>query len=238
MTRGRHRSPLLFALSAWLGFAFGAGAPARAQVLEATALPPVRPPIWEVGAGVRTMFIKGAGYDPFSTNDTFVTFSLSGTRELLRTGQLALAAGLGLDIGGTIADARGAPSALTLTRISALAEGRYQPAPRFYFFGRVAPGLLHGHATIDDGSSLAGGQLGTTFDTISLDASGGAALCLGALGLARVGAWVTADGGYGWAPSRELVLSPSFGGSQNGTLDLGALAARGGFFRISVALGF
>jgi hypothetical protein len=244
MTREGRRTPRLLVIFGVLGLVLGGGATARgeaveAPVVEAPALPPVRPPIWEVGAGIRTRFIKDPGFDPFSTNDAFVDFSLWGTRELVRSDRLVFVAGLALDIGGANAEARGAASALTLTQVSAVAEARYQPATRFYLFGRLAPGLLHGRATIDDGSGLGTGQLATTFETFSLDASAGAALCLGALGMARVGAWLLADGGYAFVPSQTLVLAPSLGNAnQTGTLDLGTLAPRGGFFRISIALGF
>lgn len=221
--------------------ALGASSAGAQTTIEAAAPPPpVRLPVWEVTAGVRTMYLKGAGYDPFSTNDALVQFSATGTRTVVRRDRLALVAGLELDAGGSSADARGAPSSLTLTRLSALAEGRYQPAWRFYLFARIAPGLLHGTATIDDASSPAASGLSAGFDIFSLDAAAGAAFCLGALSTSRLGAWLVADGGYGWAPDQHLVLAPPLGSDQSkaGTLDLGTLAVRGGFFRIAVALSY
>src|SRR6185312_8544734 len=122
----------------------GGASLARAQVLERTALPAFRAPTWALAAGVRTAYIKGAGFDPFSSNDAIVGFSLSGTRVLVRDGDLSLAAGVGLDLGTSSASARGVPARLSLTQVSALAEGRYQPWSRFYLFGRLAPGLMHG----------------------------------------------------------------------------------------------
>ncbi|HLK93455.1 MAG TPA: hypothetical protein VKZ18_26430 [Polyangia bacterium] len=218
----------------------GAG-PARAQTaIEEAARPLVRPPVWEVEAGVRTMYVKSAGYDPFSTDDALAQFSLAGTRALLRRGGLALVAGVGLDVGGSSATARGAPSSLTLTRVSALVEGRYQPAARLYLFARLAPGLLHGAASIDDVSTPGASSLSTSFDAFSLDAGGGAALCFGDVGSIHLGAWLVADGGYGWVAAQDLVLAPSLGSDQSkaGALDLGTLAPRGGFFRLSLALSY
>jgi hypothetical protein len=208
--------------------------------LEEAARPLVRPPVWEVEAGLRTMFIKDAGYDPFSADDALAQFSLTATRALVRRGDLALAAGVGLDLGGSSATARGASSSLTLTRVSAVAEGRYQPLSRLYLFGRLAPGLLHGSATIDDASSPAASGLTGNFDSFSLEASGGGALCFGDIGRPHLGAWLVADGGYGWAAAKPLVLAPNLGSDQSkgGTLDLGTLAARGAFFRIAVALSY
>jgi hypothetical protein len=236
MISGRHTA-LLGALALSLTGAVSPGA--RAQTIEASAPPELRPPTWELDAGVRTMYIKSAGFDPFSTNDGFVQFSLSGLGVVARRGHLSLAVGVGLDVGSSSATARSEPSTLSLTRPSALAEGRYQPWSRLYLFARLAPGLVHGTATIDDASAPAGSALTTDFDAFSVDASGGAAFCLGAVGTSRLGVWLLADGGYGWVASQDLILAPTLGNADQrkaGTLDLGTLAPRGGFFRISAAL--
>ena len=149
----------------------------RAQTaIEEAARPLVQPPVWEVEAGVRTMFIKDAGYDPFSADDALSQFSLTATRALVRTGDWALAAGVGLDLGGSSATVRGAPSSLTLTRVSAVAEGRYQPLARLYLFARLAPGLLHGSASIDDASSPTASGL-TATSTASHSTPAAAAPC-------------------------------------------------------------
>jgi hypothetical protein len=213
---------------------------ARAQTIEGSAPPVLRPPTWEVSAGVRTMYIKSAGFDPFSSDDGFVQFSLSALGVIARRDRLSFAVGLGLDLGSSSATARGAPSSLTLTHLSALAEARYQPWSRLYLFARVAPGFVHGTATIDDASSPSSSGLTADFDAFSLDAGGGAAFCLGAVGAARVGVWLLADGGYGWVAGQDLILAPTLNADQSkaGTLDLGTLAPRGGFFRISMALGY
>ncbi len=236
MTTAR-RTALLMALG--LSVAGALSANARAQTLEATAPPELRPPTWELGAGVRTMYIKSAGFDPFSTNDGFVQFSLTGLGVVAHRERLSFAVGLGLDLGSSSATARNAPSTLSLTHPSALAEGRYQPWSRLYLFARLAPGLVHGTATINDASAPSSSGLTTDFDAFSLDASAGAAFCLGAVGTPRLGVWLLADGGYSWVAGQDLVLAPALGNAdQNkaGTLDLGTLAPRGAFFRISAAL--
>jgi len=237
MTLGSRR-PLLLALG--LSLAGALSPSARAQTIEESAPPPLRPPTWELSAGVRTMYIKSAGFDPFSTNDGFVQFSLSALGVIARRDRLSFAVGLGLDVGSSSATARSAPSSLTLTHLSALAEGRYQPWSRLYLFARVAPGFVHGTATIDDASSPSSSGLSADFDAFSLDAGGGAAFCLGAVGTARVGVWLLADGGYGWVAGQDLILAPTLNADQSkaGTLDLGTLAPRGGFFRISLALSY
>ena len=85
-----------------------------------------------------------------------------------------------------------------------------------------------------------GSGLTTDFDAFSLDASGGGAFCLAAVGTARIGVWLLADGGYSWVAGQDLILAPTLNADQNkaGTLDLGTLAPRGGFFRISMALSY
>jgi hypothetical protein len=237
MTTG-HRKALLAALALALTGAVSANA--RAQTLEASALPALRPPTWEASAGVRTMYIKSAGFDPFSTNDGFVQFSLSGLGVVARKDRLSLAVGVGLDVGSSSATARNEPSSLSLTHLSALAEGRYQPWSRLYLFARLAPGLVHGTATINDASSPSAAGLTADFDAFSLDASGGAAFGVGAIGAARVGVWLLADGGYSWVAGQDLILAPALNADQSkaGTLDLGSLAPRGAMFRISVALSY
>jgi hypothetical protein len=237
MTLGAHKA-LLLALG--LSLTGAVSSPVRAQTIEESAPPPLRPPTWEVSAGIRTMYIKSAGFDPFSTNDAFVQFSLSGLGVIAHRDRLSFAVGLGLDVGSSSATARNAPSDLTLTHLSALAEGRYQPWSRLYLFARVAPGFVHGTATIDDASSPSSSGLTSEFDAFSLDAGGGAAFCLGAVGTARVGVWLLADGGYGWVAGQDLTLAPTLSADQSksGTLDLGPLAPRGPFFRISMALAY
>src|SRR4051812_44131073 len=237
MTVGR-RQALLVTLG--LSLAGAVSANARAQTIEASAPPALRPPTWEVSAGVRTMYIKSAGFDPFSTNDGFVQFSISGLGVVARKDRLSFALGVGLDVGSSSANARTAPSTVSLAHPSALAEGRYQPCPRLYLFARLAPGLVHGTAPIHDASSPAGSGLTADFDAFSLDAGGGAAFCLAALGTAPVGLWLLADGGYSWVAAQDHILAPTLNGDQNkaGTLDLGTLAPRGGFFRISMALSY
>jgi hypothetical protein len=239
--------PRSFTLAALLALGAATAAPARAQTqgpqtqAQIVQTPTgIGPRLWEASVGMRTAFIKDRAFDPFSSNDAFAQFSLSGTRVIARGDRVAFAAGLVLDLGGSGATARGEPSDLFLTRLSALAEGRYQPSARLYGFVRVAPGLLHGSASLTDASSPAGSSLSTTFNAFSVDASAGAALRLGSLGDSRLCAWLVGDGGYGWVQSERLRLAPSLGADQSkaGTLDLGSLTPSGAFFRVSLALAY
>jgi hypothetical protein len=224
------------AVAALIAVVGATGVPARAEDLRTTTK--IGPRLWEGAVGVRMVFITAPALDPFSNNDDFAQVSLSGTRLVTRSDRMALVAGLILDLGGTDSTARGAPSQLSLTRVSALAEGRYQLWSRLYALVRLAPGLLHGAASLADASSPSASSLRTTFNAFSLDASAGAALRLGSVGDSKLSAWLVGDGGYGWAQSEHLLLAPSLGADQSkaGALDLGTLAASGAFFRIALAL--
>ena len=230
-------------MGAMAALAVSGATSASAQVVQAQAWEPPAPPrdpVWEATAGVRTLYIKGAGYDPFSSNDALVQFSLSASRAVVRSGPWTLAAGLALDVGGSSSSARGDHTSLSLTRLSGLAEARYQSRPRYYLFGRLLPGYLHGSASLEELSSPVTSNLSASFDTFAFDVSAGGALRLADVGLSRVGVWLTADGGYAWAPAEHLVLSPDLGADQSkaGGVDLGSLAVRGGFFRIALALSY
>jgi hypothetical protein len=237
-------------MAAWRGALLGllAAVPATEtaalaqQQIETTAAPaePAPERTWSVAAGVRTMYVKSAGLDPFSTDDGLPQFSLAATRVVLRRERLALAAGLELDAGGTSSTARGAPSNLSLTTISAVAEGRYQVVSRFQVFARLSPGLLHGSASISDPSAVPGAGLGTSFDTFALEAAAGGAFRIATLPNTRARIWLLADGGYSWAAAQHLVLTPGLGADQDkaGALDLGTLEPRGGFFRLAAALSY
>ncbi len=195
---------------------------------------------WQVAAGGGALRVGSAGLDPFSTQDAVRRFSLSGSGVVWRRDHLALAVGLGMDIGMTSAEARGATSELVLTMVSATAEGRYLLSPRLYAFGRLAPGAQHGATRLHEPSAAGSTALTGSFTTAALAASAGAAVCLNGL-LSTVGLWLIADGGYLLAPSRPLTLRPDLGDgeiAQLGTLDLGTIAPRGAFFRISFALSY
>ena len=127
-------------------------APAAAQMLERAARPP-KPETWQATAGIRSMLVRSAGYDPFAGNDALIQLSLGIERLVVRRDAFVFAAGIGGDYGQTSSRARGALTQLHAGRISLLAEGRYQPWERGYGFVRFAPGWLGMSATLTDGSS-------------------------------------------------------------------------------------
>jgi hypothetical protein len=213
-----------------------APAPAGAQVIEQALTPKAE--TWQASIGVRNTFIRSAGLDPFASNDLMSQVSLAFEHVVVRSDALAFAAGVTGDFGGSDSIARGAPSDLKLWRVTAVAEGRYQPWQRAYAFVRLAPGMLRGSAEVDDASSPNGQRLEDSFDVLAIDSSAGAALRLS--GPANpVAAWLTAEGGYGWAGSHHLLLEPGAAARDQpklAPLDLGTIDPRGAFLRFAVAI--
>jgi hypothetical protein len=199
---------------------------------------------WLVGMGLRESFVTHRGFDLFSSNNALPQFSLSAGRTLLVSGQLSLAALLGWDWGTVEDHARGEPTSLTVNRLTLGAEGRYHVWRRFYAFGRVAPGALHSAATIHD--AVAGVDSASSDWLFATDLSLGAALEFagdnrGASSRPR--GWIGAEGGYGWAQASKLSFRPDSGATPGAAppvrlepLNLGELAVRGAFLRLTATL--
>ena len=193
---------------------------------------------WQVSAGVRSALFRGRGYDPFSTNDAFTQFSATATWAVATSASLATAVGVGWESGSADAQARGADTNLTLTRLGLVLEERFAPRPWAMAFARVSPGWLRGTASLDDPAVAA--PLRTKFSSFSFDASLGAAARLSPRA-SRVAFWLVGDAGYGWAPDQHLALAPAVPAADHdkaGVTTLADLAPRGVFLRFAVALTF
>jgi hypothetical protein len=204
---------------------------------------PVREHRWQVSAGGRGSLYRGAGYDPFSTNDVLPQFSTAVTWSLPRRAESAFSSAAGVigELGQSSAQARGADADLSVTRVGLILEERFSPSRwgRWgYAFARVSPGWMAVEAKLSDPASPA--ALRSSSSSFALDASLGLAANLNP-GARGVGFWLVGDGGYGWAPSNELVLTPALASAdaaKAGATSLGTLAPRGAFFRAGVALSF
>lgn len=193
---------------------------------------------WQGSLGLRTALIRSAGFDPFSRNDTLTQLSGSLTRAFGAGPGLVPVVGLVGDIGEAQAGARGVPSSLSLARVSLALEARLAPAGPFYAMARLAPGVMRALADLSDPSVPASLQGQYWAPTVDASVGGGARITVPS---APLGLWVLADGGYGWAPARDLVLRPSLPDSdagKAGAVHVGSLAARGAFLRIGVALSY
>lgn len=197
---------------------------------------------WVTTFGIRTAFIPNEGLDPFATTDTLVQTSLGGGRTVFANGSLSVAAIAIWDFGSREAEARGAPTTLSVHRITAGPEVRWHLAPWLYGFARPMPAALHTDAAIGDATT--GENLSQKTWLFGFDATAGAAVQV--LGRRsgnsrRVRLWLQAEGGYGWSASTDLALRADPDGDgpvRLAAVDLGALAIRGGMFRVSANLTF
>lgn len=195
-------------------------------------------PVWMADVGYRGSFVSDPGMNAFSTKDYLAQFSLGASRKVLERGRLSFAPGLLWDYGGSTATARGAHTSLSVHRLSIPLEARYRIAPWLFGFVRAAPGLTSLATRVNDDSGPA--PLAKSEWVPSLDLSAGAAWRFARVN-DRVGFWVTGEGGYGWAKSMALNLSPDLAGDDPRRVahtDLGRLALRGGFMRFGAALSF
>jgi hypothetical protein len=199
-----------------------------------------RESFWQAEAGVRSMYITNPGYDPVSTDNSFVQFSLGASRTLWDQDQFSFAPGILWDYGQSSAQARGLPTSLEAHRLALSLEGRYHFLPWMYGLVRVAPGGLHQRVELDDPLAIApyvARKWGFSFDSAA-----GLAFLLAPqaeVAASPVRWWVAAEGGYAYAQSGSLAMGPDVDPNdprRTGGVDLGSLAVRGGFFRVYAAV--
>jgi hypothetical protein len=115
-------------------------------------------------------------------------------------------------------------------------EGRYHVTPWLYGLARFTPGVLRQSVELDDPISPAPFVAHNWVP--ALDASAGAAFLIaphGEQATVPVGFWIAAEGGYSYARSSTLVMTPDLPEGdprRTGDLDMGTLALRGAFVRI------
>jgi hypothetical protein len=222
--------------------AIGASAQVALSASAASAEPTFgdRETFWQAEAGVRSMYITNPGYDPVSTDNSLVQFSLGASRTLWDEGQLSFAPGIVWDYGESSATARGQTTGLEAHRLALTLEGRYHFLPWMYGLIRVAPGALHQRIEVEDPMAVA--PYVARKWAFAFDAAAGVAFLLGPqaeLARSPVRWWLAAEGGYSYAGSGSLKMSPDVEADdprRTGTMDLGALALRGGFFRVYAAV--
>jgi hypothetical protein len=191
---------------------------------------------WQVSAGVRASLVRGAGFDPFSTNDVLSQISLTATRAFSTGPRLASVVGLLFEDGDAASVARGDSTRLTLVRVGLLLEERFAPRPWGYAFVRVAPAWLKGSAALGESASPA--PLETSFSTFGVDASAGIAGRLNPRSHV-VGLWLVADAGYGWVPAQHMSFSPALPAADRdkaGVTTFDDLKPSGVLFRSSFAV--
>jgi hypothetical protein len=191
---------------------------------------------WVGSIGFRVAKVSSSGFDPFADSDELAQFSVGVGRTVMTAGSFSLAGLFLYDIGGRSNEARGADTDLTVHRLTLGAEARYHFFRQFFVFGRVAPGAIHSIATIEDLST--GVESQATRDWVfATDLSAGASLDLSGFSKysrkRKVAAWITLEGGYGFAGETELSMAADGGEGpvRAEPLDLGPLALAGPFMR-------
>jgi hypothetical protein len=190
--------------------------------------------------GVRTQYIKSAGFDPFSERDVLPQLALGASFAFWTRDKLSVAAAAGFDYGATSAQLRSDDATLRVLRLSLAPEARYHLFRILALTAKVGPTLARESADV-------AGALPTRFKTgwkFGFDATAGAAVEL--WGYANPASkkprlWLMGEGGYGWTAPMSLVFEPEDAGSlpQRLTpLDLGDLSLSGPLFRITAGLSF
>lgn len=203
--------------------------------------------------GTRSDLVRSSGLDPFSTGDQLQESALAVGYSFGGSAGSALTLGLEWDHGSTSASARASIAGLTVDRLSVPIEGRMTLTRRLGVFVRLAPALLRDSVSVTEDSAAPGAFTSGPGNSVSFeqkrwvpaaDASAGVAgeiFELPRSGMAGVGFWLTAEGGYGWAQSHSLTLRSNAEGQAGRTdepLRLGELAVRGAFLRASAAISF
>lgn len=194
-----------------------------------------------VDLGLRTQFISGAGFDPFSENDVLNQFSSSASIAFWARDRLSLAGVVGFDYGASSARARSNEASLDIRRFLVAPEVRYHLLPVLALTARLGPTLTREAATLAGGLDT---DLAKTAWLFGFDATAGAAVEV--WGYANPTShkprlWVTGEAGYGYTASNRLSLEPRDPGlaPQRATpVELGELSLGGPLFRITAALSF
>ena len=219
----------------------------QAETEPEPAIPPgdrARVSPWAFRIGLRTAFLSDEGYDPFDDNNGFNQLSLAAGRVLYGSNDVSIALLAFWDYGSTESNVRGESTELEVHRLTLAPELRLHLFPQAYVFGRLAVGTLHASASL--GESTTQTKLHARSWTFAADATAGAALRAVQFSprATAPSIWLFAEGGYGWAPSVDLVLAPDDDDTTapqrvaDMTLGQGDVGVRGALFRVMVGLSF
>jgi hypothetical protein len=194
-----------------------------------------------VEIGARTQFIKGSGFDPFSTDDVLPQLSLGASFAFWSQNELSLAAVAGFDYGTSSASLRSDKASIDVRRFLLAPEARYHVLRILALTAKVGPTLTREAAEV---SGPLGSSMLKTGWKFGFDATAGAAVEL--WGYANPNShkprlWLMGEGGYGWTSAMKLAFKPEDAGSvpqRLSPLDLGDVSVSGPLFRITAGLSF
>jgi hypothetical protein len=200
------------------------------------------PDRFRLSAGLRIAYVHTHGFDTFADTNTLPQLSIDGTYAFYNSGRLALAAGLGWDVGGRGSDLRGLDTSLTAHRFLVPLEARVTVLPWLWAFGKVAPGAALVLTDIEDPSAPR--SLGSAGWAFAGDVSAGASFVIGkrAPGKHRVRVLLTPEIGYSITTAAPVHASPGRNedellGSDADT-NLRSVALSGLFWRATLGVTF
>lgn len=196
-----------------------------------------------VELGARTMWIKSAGLDPFSTNDAVTFLSLAASHPILRQKPLYVGVTGGWDFASLDGEARGVATGLVLHRLHAGFEGKQLLGRRLALLARVEPLLVHARAEVRDAGSP--GPLVRRPWMFGGEATVGGRYEIGRVGgddewpFAKI--WVGADVGYAMTTKAKMDVEAQEDPTdprRTGPVSLPGLSLTGGVMRLVVAASF
>lgn len=206
-----------------------------------------KPPLglaFSVTAGLRTMLLPGAGFDPYSGNDVLNQFSLAVGVTVLRAGALSVVVGPEWDTGSSSARARAADASLGLHRFAGFVEGRYHLANPFYLSAKVAPAAYYISGSLREPGTSTAQALASDVWVFGMDATVGAGLRVGKLDTQRggvFGVWVNWEIGCSLAGSAAMRFTqPSVDGTppNPGSTTLPSFQPGGFVNKLAIGLSF
>ncbi|MBI4705344.1 MAG: hypothetical protein HY744_29920, partial [Deltaproteobacteria bacterium] len=192
--------------------------------------------------GTRVLFIRDEGYDPYSSDDLFVSFALGASYLPLVLGPVSVGLTAEYDVGQRTDKARGQKSFLVLHRVAVGAQARFALGNWFAAFVQAAPAAQYAGASLDDG----GMDRFLVADDWSwaLDTSGGLAARVAKIGDSAepaAGFWLFAEGGYSFAGELDMTFAPEEDEDdprQYGSVALPSFSPSGGMMRLGAQVTF
>jgi hypothetical protein len=220
--------------------------PAPKAVEEPTTpLPRMLGHYFQVDAGLRSVLVANAGFEPYGGAgvNPLSQLALGATFLPLQIDPFTLGFGVEYDIGARSQSTRGDDFSLTEHRLAGSVLVDATIIRYVHLFARVAPAALYLHGSITD-AALPDRPLTSNGWTWGLDTTGGAAFMLGAVGdreAPRVGFWITAELGYCFAGQVDMAYAPTSDDQDPrrfGSLALPAVRPHGALNRLSLGLSF
>ena len=219
--------------------------PPKAVEQPTTPLPRMLGHYFQVDAGLRSVLVANAGFEPYggASVNLLSQLALGATFLPLQIDPFTLGFSVEYDVGARSQSTRGDDFSLTEHRLAGSVLVDATIIRYVHLFARVAPAALYLHGSITD-AALPDRPLTSNGWTWGLDTTGGAAFMLGAVGdreAPKVGFWITAELGYCFAGQVDMTYAPTSDDQDPrrfGSLVLPAVRPHGALSRLGLGLSF